>query len=92
MTSDKTAVEAGLRRFGDEGRPASEAARWVMAEMGDDFPVFQLMTRFFSVFQVSVRALRELENWEGLGTGGPLTDADLDAIIGPLTVRETPLS
>ncbi|MEV5533787.1 hypothetical protein [Streptomyces prunicolor] len=90
--TDRTAIEAGLRRFGDEGRPASEAARWVIGEMGDVVPVFQLMTRFFSVFQVPLRALRELENWEGLGTGGPLTDAELDAVIGPLTVREAPLS
>ena len=62
-----------------------------MGEMGDGFPVFQLMTRFFTVFQVPLRALRELEIWEGLGTGGSLTDAELDAVIGPLTVRETPL-
>ncbi len=88
--TDRTAIVTGLRRLGEEGRPASEAARWVIGEMGDDFSVFQLMTRFFSVFQVPVQALRELENWEGLGTGGPLTDSELDAIVGPLTVREEP--
>ncbi|MFJ8489031.1 hypothetical protein ACIRBZ_11785 [Streptomyces sp. NPDC094038] len=33
--------------------------------------------------------LRETERWEGLSTGGsPLTDAELDAITGPLVVRE----
>ncbi|MGY1498661.1 hypothetical protein ACW4TU_19045 [Streptomyces sp. QTS52] len=90
--TDKTAIEAGLRRFGDEGRPASEAARWVMREMGDDFAVFQLMVRFFTVYHVPVEHLRELERWEGLGTGGPLTDVELDAIVGPLRVRDAPLS
>ena len=89
--TDKAAIEAGLRRFGDEGRPASEAARWVIGELGDDFSVFQLMFRFFSVFHVQVQVLRELESWEGLGAGGPLTDAELDVIVGPLTVREVPL-
>ncbi|WP_055531797.1 hypothetical protein [Streptomyces graminilatus] len=96
--TDNAAIDAGLRRFGVEGRSASEAARWAIGELGrtadteSGFPVFQLMFRFFSVFHVSVQALRELECWEGLGIGGPLTDAELDAVIGPLRVRETPLS
>ncbi|MGW1627695.1 hypothetical protein [Streptomyces sp. NPDC002172] len=90
--TDPTAIVARLRRLGEEGRPASEAARWVTREMGDDFKVFQLMVHFFSAYHVPVERLREMERWEGLGTGGPLTDADLDAIIGPLTVREAPPS
>ncbi|MEU9349109.1 hypothetical protein AB0D74_48715 [Streptomyces sp. NPDC048278] len=35
-----------------------------------------------------VERLREMERWEGLNAGGPLTDAELDAVIGPLVVRE----
>ncbi|MEH0419481.1 hypothetical protein [Streptomyces sp. B21-083] len=90
--TDWNAIAAGLRRLGEEGRPPSEAARWMMREMGDDFRVFPLMVQFFRAYHVSVRSLRELEVWEGLGTGGRLTDTELDAILGPLTVRETPLS
>ena len=93
--TDRTAIVAGLRRLGEEGRPASEAARWVMREMremGDDVKVFQLMLLFFGAYHVPVERLRELECWEGLGTGGPLTDAELDATVGPLIVREAPLS
>ncbi|CAM5274396.1 hypothetical protein [Streptomyces griseorubiginosus] len=90
--TDRTALLVGLRRFGEEGRPASEAARWVMREMGDDFKVFPLMVHFFSAYHVPVARLREMECWEGLGLGGPLTDAQLDEVIGPLRVRETPLS
>jgi hypothetical protein len=90
--TDRTAIVAGLRRLGEEGHPASEAARWVMREMGDDFKAFPLMFHFFGAYHVPVERLRELERWEGLGTGGPLTDAELDAIVGPLTVREAPLS
>ncbi|MFE1833390.1 hypothetical protein [Streptomyces sviceus] len=90
--TDRTEIVAGPRRLGGEGRPASEAARWVMREMGDDFQVFQLMVHFFSAYHVPVERLREMERWEGLGTGGPLTDAELDAIVGPLMVRVTPPS
>ncbi|MFG2955869.1 hypothetical protein ACGF5O_19370 [Streptomyces sp. NPDC048291] len=90
--TDRTAIVAGLRRLGEEGRPASEAARWAMREMaetGEDFRVFRLMAHFFSAYHVPVEHLREMERWEGLSTGGgPLTDAELDAIIGPLVVRE----
>ena len=85
--TDRTAIVAALRRLGAEGRPASEAARWVMREMKDDFKVFQLMVQFFCAYHVPVERLREMERWEGLGTGGPLTDAELDAIVGPLVVR-----
>ncbi|KOV58474.1 hypothetical protein ADL01_37945 [Streptomyces sp. NRRL WC-3618] len=101
MTDARTAIVAGLRRLGEEGRPASEAARWAMRKMretgetgktGDDFKVFQLMVHFFGAYHVPVERLRELERWEGLDTGGPLTDAELDAVVGPLTVRETPPS
>ncbi|GAQ70493.1 hypothetical protein ACKI1I_15045 [Streptomyces turgidiscabies] len=35
-TTDWNAIAAGLRRLGEEGRPASEAARWMMREMGDE--------------------------------------------------------
>ncbi|MGW0835859.1 hypothetical protein [Streptomyces prunicolor] len=90
--TDRTAIVAGLLRLGEEGRPASEAARWVMREMGDDFKVFQLMAHFFRAYHVPVERLREMEHWEALGTGGPVTDAELDAIIGPLRAREAPLS
>ncbi|MFF1308259.1 hypothetical protein [Streptomyces sp. NPDC058307] len=90
--TDRTEIVAGLRRLGEEGRPASEAARWVMRETGDDFKIFQLMVHFFSACHVPVERLREMERWEGLGTGGALTDAELDAIVGPLVVRETPPS
>ncbi|WP_329273149.1 hypothetical protein [Streptomyces sp. NBC_01451] len=92
--TDRTAIEAGLRRLVEEGRSASEAGRWVvreMREMGGDFGVFQLMVCFFRVCHVPVERLRQLEIWEGLGTGGPLTDAELDATVGPLRVREAPL-
>lgn len=90
--TDRTEIVAGLRRLGEEGRPASEAARWVMRERADDFKVFQLMVHFFSAYHVPVERLREMERWEGLGTGGTLTDAELDAVVGPLVVRETPRS
>lgn len=90
--TDRTAIVAGLRRIGEEGRPASEAARWAMREMGDDFRVFQLMVHFFGAYHVPVERLREMERWDGLGAGGPLADAELDEIIGPLRVREAPLS
>ncbi|MFF7048611.1 hypothetical protein ACFY94_09645 [Streptomyces griseorubiginosus] len=90
--TDRTAIVAGLRRLGEQGRPASEAARWVMREMGDDFKVFPLMVHFFSAYHVPVERLRAVERWEGLGAGGPLTDGQLDEIVGPLKVRETPLS
>ncbi|WP_105971939.1 hypothetical protein [Streptomyces geranii] len=93
MTTDPTAIQAGLRRLGEAGCPASEVARWVMRETGDDeVRVFQLMVHFFRAYHLSVRTLRELELWEGLGAGGPTTDAELDALFGPLRVRETPLS
>ncbi|MET9253514.1 hypothetical protein [Streptomyces sp. NPDC003717] len=89
--TDRSAIQAGLRRLAEEGRPASEAARWAMREMGDDFGVFALMAHFFTVYHVPVERLRELDRWAGLPTAGPLTDPELDAAIGPLTVRETPL-
>ncbi|MEU6230156.1 hypothetical protein [Streptomyces sp. NPDC047042] len=93
--TDRATIAAGLRRLGEEGRPASEAAHWVLRhtrETGEDLSAFQLMIHFFATYQVPVEHLRELELWEGLGTGGSMTDAELDAVVGPLRVRETPPS
>lgn len=85
--SDTDDIVRELRVQAANGRTAVELATWLRERLGANATFFSFARCFFLAFHIPVEKLHRVDGWTGFGRGGPLSDDELEQLLGPLIPR-----